>query len=77
MHDRGALPTLPGLLEPTLFERNARIGGQWDSASASGGVWPQMRTNTSRIATRFSDLDYPEPTSVYLTQRQQPARLDA
>ena len=42
--------------EPILFEQGAAIGGQWSGDRAHSGVWPSMRTNTSRILTAFSDL---------------------
>src|SRR5215213_10219945 len=51
--------------EPVIFEQSNGLGGQWNSAAAHSGVWPSMRTNTSRVMTAFSDLDYPDGTSVY------------
>lgn len=45
-------------LEPTVFEASDAIGGQWHSAAAHSGIWPGMRTNTSRAMTAFSDLPY-------------------
>jgi dimethylaniline monooxygenase (N-oxide forming) len=51
--------------EPTLFERGTRIGGQWDHTAVTSGIWPDMRTNTSRTLTRFSDLDYPKGVGVF------------
>lgn len=44
--------------EPTIYEAHERIGGQWDWTNPASGVWPSMRTNTARMVTRFSDLDY-------------------
>lgn len=55
-------------LEPVVFEASARLGGQWNSASATSAVWPGMRTNTSRIMTAFSDLDHAPGSATYLTQ---------
>jgi dimethylaniline monooxygenase (N-oxide forming) len=43
--------------EPTLFERNPVLGGQWASLPGRSGVWPGMHTNTSRVLTAFSDLE--------------------
>jgi cation diffusion facilitator CzcD-associated flavoprotein CzcO len=43
--------------EPTIFERNAELGGQWAGLAGASGVWPGMHTNTSRILTAFSDLE--------------------
>ncbi|PJI41411.1 MAG: dimethylaniline monooxygenase [Rhizobium sp.] len=54
--------------EPVIFEAAARVGGQWNSASASSATWPGMRTNTSRVMTAFSDLDHAPGTPVYPTQ---------
>lgn len=44
---------------PVLFDRGASVGGQWHVGSPWSGVWPGMRTNTSRITTAFSDLPHP------------------
>jgi cation diffusion facilitator CzcD-associated flavoprotein CzcO len=55
-------------LEPVIFEAAARVGGQWNSASASSATWPGMRTNTSRVMTAFSDLDHAPGTPVYPSQ---------
>src|SRR3954463_3803990 len=44
----------------TVFEASGDLGGQWNTAAAHSGVWPGMRTNTSRAMTAFSDL--PAPT---------------
>jgi dimethylaniline monooxygenase (N-oxide forming) len=45
--------------EPTVFEAADALGGQWHSAAPHSGVWPGMRTNTSRAMTAFSDLPAP------------------
>ena len=42
--------------EPVLFEQGEFIGGQWGGDPQQSGVWPGMRTNSSRIMTSFSDL---------------------
>jgi dimethylaniline monooxygenase (N-oxide forming) len=55
-------------LEPVIFETTARLGGQWNSASASSATWPGMRTNTSRIVTSFSDMDHRSETPNYAQQ---------
>jgi thioredoxin reductase len=62
--------------EPIVFEAAARIGGQWNTASPSSGVWPGMRTNTSRILTAFSDFDHGAKTSVYPTEADMLAYLE-
>ncbi|MFD1329148.1 flavin-containing monooxygenase [Mycoplana ramosa] len=51
--------------EPVLFEAADHPGGQWNAASPMSGTWRGMRTNTSRVMTRFSDLDHAEGTPVY------------
>jgi dimethylaniline monooxygenase (N-oxide forming) len=46
-----------------VFEASDDLGGQWHTTAAHSGVWPAMRTNTSRAMTAFSDFaapaDYP------------------
>ncbi|MCR9224656.1 MAG: FAD-dependent oxidoreductase [Hyphomonas sp.] len=51
--------------EPIIFESSDDLGGQWNSASERSATWPGMVTNTSRIMTAFSDLDYREGTATY------------
>ncbi|MES2713510.1 MAG: FAD-dependent oxidoreductase [Pseudomonadota bacterium] len=55
---------------PVLFEASDQLGGQWNAASPLSGVWPGMRTNTSRILTAFSELDHAAQTAVYPNQRE-------
>ena len=43
-------------IEPVVLERADDIGGQWNVGSPHSGVWPGMRTNTSRTTTAFSDF---------------------
>ena len=40
----------------TVFEASDDLGGQWNTTAAHSGIWPGMRTNTSRAMTAFSDL---------------------
>src|SRR5215203_3363277 len=47
--------------ETTVFEASDDVGGQWYASAAHSGVWPGMRTNTSRAMTAFSD--FPAPAS--------------
>ena len=54
-------------LEPVLFEQGERIGGQWSADPGHSGVWPAMRTNTSRIMTAFSDLPHDAHSPTYPT----------
>jgi dimethylaniline monooxygenase (N-oxide forming) len=53
--------------EPVLFEQGSRIGGQWSADPGHSGVWPAMRTNTSRIMTSFSDLPHDASSPTYPT----------
>jgi dimethylaniline monooxygenase (N-oxide forming) len=63
--------------EPTLFDPGRRVGGQWDQTAPASGIWPDMRANTSRIMTRFSDLDYPNGTPAFPHNEQVRAYLEA
>jgi cation diffusion facilitator CzcD-associated flavoprotein CzcO len=60
---------------PTIFEVSDDIGGQWNSRSPNSGVWPTMRTNTSRVTTQFSDLGYEAAVAMYPTNQQVHAYL--
>src|SRR3712207_5926305 len=51
--------------DPVIYEAVDRLGGQWNAGGEQSGVWPGMRTNTSRVTTRFSDLDYPPETGAF------------
>jgi dimethylaniline monooxygenase (N-oxide forming) len=63
--------------EPIIFDAGLRVGGQWDRTTAASGIWPDMRANTSRIMTRFSDLDYPDGTPAFPHNEQVRAYLEA
>jgi hypothetical protein len=47
--------------EVSVFEASDGLGGQWNTKAAHSGIWPGMRTNTSRAMTAFSD--FPAPPS--------------
>ena len=49
----------------TVFEASDDLGGQWHADGAHSGVWPGMRTNTSRAMTAFSDLPPPADHPVH------------
>ncbi len=51
--------------EPVLFEQSSQLGGQWNQGAAHSGVWPGMFTNTSRVMTRFSDLEWSRATKMF------------
>ncbi len=53
--------------EVTVFEASNDLGGQWHTSAAHSGIWPGMRTNTSRAMTAFSD--YPAPPTHELHPR--------
>ena len=61
---------------PVLFEAADRPGGQWNGASPMSGTWRGMRTNTSRVMTRFSDLDHLPGTPIYPTREDMHAYLE-
>ena len=44
----------------SVLESEDDLGGQWNAEGPASGVWPGMRTNTSRTMTAFYDLP-PEP----------------
>lgn len=54
--------------EPTIFERDSVLGGQWAGLPGRSGVWPGMHTNTSRVLTAFSDLE-PQSDAVFPSSR--------
>ncbi len=62
-------------LVPVVFEQGDGIGGQWTGDPRYSGVWPSMRTNTSRVMTCFSDLPHPPDTAVYPTNQAMSAYL--
>lgn len=54
----------------TIFEQSADVGGQWNANSEHSGVWPSMRTNTSRVLTCFSDLRHDPGAATYPTNQE-------
>lgn len=60
---------------PVLFEQGGEVGGQWSADARFSGVWPSMRTNTSRVLTSFSDLQYDPHIAVYPTNQEVGAYL--
>ena len=60
----------------TVFEAGDRIGGQWHTAAPHSGVWPGMRTNTSRAMTAFSDFPAPAEHALHPTAVQVHAYLE-
>lgn len=55
---------------PVLFEQSDSVGGQWNAGAPHSGVWPSMRSNTSRVTTRFSDLDHLDGVPMFPTNQQ-------
>ncbi|MDQ1674089.1 MAG: hypothetical protein QOC98_2651, partial [Frankiaceae bacterium] len=49
----------------TVFEASDDLGGQWHTTAAHSGIWPGMRTNTSRTMTVFSELPPPLAHELY------------
>lgn len=62
--------------EPVLFEQSSRLGGQWNQGAPHSGVWPEMFTNTNRVLSRFSDLDWPPGTKTFPTNQEALAYLE-
>jgi dimethylaniline monooxygenase (N-oxide forming) len=50
---------------PVIFEQSSRIGGQWNQGADHSGVWKNMRTNTSRYTTVFSDFPHNETIELF------------
>ena len=61
--------------EPTIFEQEPTLGGQWTALDGRSGVWPSMHTNSSRTLTAFSDLEH-ETDLVYPSNRRHPRLLE-
>src|SRR5918995_7103111 len=61
----------------TVFEADDALGGQWNSTAAHSGVWPGMRTNTSRAMTAFSDFPAPADHALHPLATQIHAYLGA
>jgi dimethylaniline monooxygenase (N-oxide forming) len=61
----------------TVFEASDDLGGQWHTTAAHSGVWPGMRTNTSRAMTAFSDFAAPAEYPLHPAAEQIHAYLHA
>lgn len=61
--------------EPVLYELSDSIGGQWSGNPRVSGVWPSMRTNTSRVVTVFGDVPHEPGTPGYPTNQAMLAYL--
>jgi cation diffusion facilitator CzcD-associated flavoprotein CzcO len=60
-----------------IFEAQGDLGGQWHTTSPRSGVWPGMRTNTSRWMTAFSDFAVPSDHELHPRAEQIHAYLRA
>ena len=60
-----------------VFEADDALGGQWQTTAAHSGVWPGMRTNTSRAMTAFSDFPAPAEHPLHPAAEQIRAYLEA
>jgi dimethylaniline monooxygenase (N-oxide forming) len=49
----------------SVFEASDDLGGQWNTTAAHSGIWPGMRTNTSRAMTAYSDFGPPPTHELY------------
>ena len=63
--------------EVTVFEAGDDLGGQWHTTAVHSGVWPGMRTNTSRAMTAFSDFAAPAGYPLHPAAEQVHAYLRA
>jgi len=63
--------------ETTVFEASDDLGGQWHTTAPHSGVWPAMRTNTSRAMTAFSDFPAPADHPLHPAATQVHAYLRA
>jgi cation diffusion facilitator CzcD-associated flavoprotein CzcO len=61
----------------TVFEASGAVGGQWQTTAPHSGVWPGMRTNTSRAMTAFSDFPAPAEHPLHPAAEQIQAYLEA
>src|SRR3954463_8297501 len=60
----------------SVFEASDDLGGQWNTTAAHSGVWPGMRTNTSRAMTAFSDFAVPPEHALHPLAEQILAYLE-
>jgi len=60
-----------------VFEAQDDLGGQWYTRSPCSGIWPGMRTNTSRWMTAFSDFAVPSDHELHPLAEQIHAYLRA
>jgi len=61
----------------SVFEASDDLGGQWHTTADHSGVWPGMRTNTSRALTVFSDFPIPPEHDLHPRAEQIHAYLRA
>jgi hypothetical protein len=59
----------------SVFEASDDLGGQWHTTAPHSGVWPGMRTNTSRTMTAFSDFPPPKEHDLFPLAEQVHAYL--
>src|ERR1700712_698565 len=58
-----------------VFEASDDLGGQWHTTAPHSGIWPGMRTNTSRMMTAFSDQAPPAEHELFPLAEQVQAYL--
>jgi dimethylaniline monooxygenase (N-oxide forming) len=61
----------------SVFEASGDLGGQWQTGAAHSGIWPGLRTNTSRAMTAFSDFPAPDDHPLHPAAEQIHAYLRA
>lgn len=52
-------------LVPTIFEKEATIGGLWAKSNDHNAVWDGLRTNVSYYFMAYSDLEYPKNSPIF------------
>jgi cation diffusion facilitator CzcD-associated flavoprotein CzcO len=62
-------------LTPQVLEAAKAVGGQWNGQGPASATWPGMRTNTSRVATCFSDLAHEAALPVFPRREEMQAYL--
>jgi dimethylaniline monooxygenase (N-oxide forming) len=63
--------------DTAVFEASDDLGGQWHATARHSGIWPGMRTNTSRAMTAFSDAPAPDDHPLHPAAEQIHAYLRA
>lgn len=52
-------------LVPTIFEKEATVGGLWAMSNDHNAVWDGLRANVSYYFMAYSDLEYPKNSPIF------------